>query len=644
MRSLHTYWILVLITVNISLVSNAAVKLPALVADGMVLQQNLPLTIWGWADNEEKITLSFLDRVFETNADKNGNWKLTLPPVSAGGPYNMQINDISLRNILVGEVWLCSGQSNMELPVSRVMELYAKEVNEYSNPAIRQFKVALDYNFKEPLTDVKPALWKELTPVTALSFSAVAYFFAKDLYDKLKVPIGIINASVGGSPAEAWISESGLKSFPHYLMEKKLFESEAFRNQISRLNQQESSRWNELVFKSDPGVNEHVKWFEADYDDKKWDEIDLFDKSWGQDGVQPKNGTYWFRKQFYLNEVPENENIKLRLGCVVDADSIYINGVFAGTTSYRYPPRIYSIPAHILRKGENNITIRLFSYSGQPHFMKDKPYELEFQHNKIDLKGKWMYRQGIRMPQLNQQVFFQYKPVGLYNAMVAPVVPYTVKGVLWYQGESNTNRYHEYFDLMSALIADWRSAWKQPDMPFLLVQLANFMEPTEFPAESNWAELRNAQLMLSKKIPNTGLAVTIDIGEWNDIHPLNKKEVGRRLSLQAQHIAYEMKDVIADGPQVKNILKKGNKVIITFNEQCGDIQKFNQISGFEIAAENGLFHCAEASIMKNKLIVKCKDVKKPGKIRYAWANNPVNANLMNKSGIPASPFTCIINK
>lgn len=643
MKSLQKHLIIIIVSVNISLVTNAAVKLPALVADGMVLQQNYPITLWGWAEKQENISVSFLDNVFKTCADEHGNWQIHIPPVSAGGPYNMQINDISLQNILIGEVWLCSGQSNMELPVSRVMELYAKEVNEYSNHLIRHFKVPLNYNFQQPQMDIKPSYWQELTPHSALSFSALAYFFAKDLYKKLKVPIGIINASVGGSPAEAWISESGLKSFPHYLMEKKIFESNAFRNQIQNLNREESIRWNDLVSKNDPGINEFIKWFEAGYDDKKWNEIDLFDNSWGNDGVNPENGTYWFRKSFYLENIPLNDNAILRLGCIVDADSVFVNGYFVGSTSYRYPPRIYNIPKNLLKKGANNITVRVFSFSDRPHFVKEKPYELTFQNNKIDLKGKWRYRQGIQMPKLNQQVFFQYKPVGLYNAMIAPIEKFAVKGVLWYQGESNTNRFNEYYNLMSALITDWRNAREQPFMPFLLVQLPNYMESTIFTAESEWSELRYAQLLVSENIPSTGLAVTIDIGEWNDIHPLNKKEVGRRLSLQAQRVAYDMKEVIANGPQVSRITKIRNKVIIEFKKDGEELQKIKKVHGFAVAGKDGLFFGANAKVENNKVIIKSMCVRKPLKIRYAWADNPVNANLKNKSGIPASPFSGVIN-
>lgn len=604
----------------------------------MVLQREQPVKIWGWADKGETVEINFQKKQYKITAGENGNWQLVLPPMKAGGPYSMQINEIELNNILIGDVWLCSGQSNMELPVRRVMDLYKKEVETYANNQIRHIKIPLAYNFHAPQPDIQPAFWKELNPENALDFSAVAYFFAKDLYEKTNVPIGLINSAVGGSPAEAWISEENLKHFPKYLNEKRICESDEYIANTKKLDNQETHLWNEVARRSDAGLNEQPKWNLPEYGDSAWNSIDLFDTSWSSDGVNPINGTHWFRKEFDIPKEQTGKKTVLRMGCVVDADSVFVNGVCIGTTSYQYPPRIYQIPENLLKEGKNSITVHLISYSGYPHFVKDKPYKLVFEDTEISLEGSWKYRQGAQMPARKEQTFFQYKPGGLYNGMIAPLENYAVKGVLWYQGESNIGRYNDYYDLMSALIVDWRSHWNKEDMPFLIVQLANFMQAYNYPTESNWAGLRDVQLQLSRNIPNVGLAVTIDIGEWNDIHPLNKKDVGKRLSLQAQRIAYNDKTLVADGPVYESMKITPGKIILSFKEGTNNLLPVDKLNGFAIAGEDGVYQWAEATIESNRVVVWNNNIPYPKKVRYAWADNPEGANLKNTAGLPASPF------
>lgn len=617
---------------------NAAVKLPVLVSDGMVLQRDQTLTVWGWADAGEQVDLRFLKKKYQTVADSRGNWKIELPAMKAGGPYSMQINGIEINNILLGDVWLCSGQSNMELPIRRVMEKYEAEVLSYQNPMIRHIKVPLIYDFNAERKDLEPTAWKPLDPQNALDFSAVAYFFAKDLYAKTHVPIGLIHASVGGSPAEAWISESGLKAFPTYLNERAMCQDESYVEAIRQRDRKNRQTWMHILNQNDSGLSDKIRWNATDYPDTAWRDVDLMDTDWGTDGLIPMNGSHWFRKEIQLPEHLNGAKAVLRLGCIVDADSVFVNDTFVGTVSYQYPPRIYQIPEGLLQAGTNKIAIRLISYSGFPHFVQDKPYQLNFESDTIRLTGNWKYKLGTRMPALPGETFFHYKPTGLYQGMIAPLIPWGLKGVLWYQGESNTGKYHEYYELMTALIEDWRGAWKRDDLPFLMVQLANFMQDPDCPSESNWAALRQVQYQLSRTVPNIGLAVTIDIGEWNDIHPLNKKDLGKRLSLQAQKIAYGYQSVIADGPILNHLSIENNTITLSFQTGTDDLMAVEKLKGFSVAGKDGIYHWVEAKVTGNQVVIDCKGIEYPQSLRYAWGNNPQTANLKNKAGLPASPF------
>ena len=623
----------------------AKVKLPNLVSDGMVLQRDREIILWGSADPGETITIQFLNQTFSTKADAHGTWKTILPPQQAGGPYQLSVNDILVSNILIGDVWLCSGQSNMELPVNRVMDLYRAEVEQYSNPMIRNLKVPLAYNFHHPLNEIRPATWQPLTAENARSFSAVAYFFARELYEKTGVPVGLLNASVGGSPAEAWISEEGLSGFPVHLNERAIYRDDNHVKTIRELDRARRQQWNSVLFLNDPGIKIDHPWYAPDHDDVAWKNVNLFSLDWGSDGLNPINGSHWFRKDFVLPEKLAGKTATLRMGCIVDADSVFVNGRFVGTTAYQYPPRIYQIPAGLLKAGKNNITVRLISYTGAPRFVEEKPYKILFKeesNDEICLEGIWKYKQGTHMPALPGETFFQYKPTGLYHAMIHPLRNWGLKGVLWYQGESNADRYNEYFGLMESLICNWRTLWQQQELPFLIVQLANFMQDPPHPSESNWAEMREIQRQLTQKVPFTGLVVTTDIGEWNDIHPLNKKEVGRRLSLQARRIAYGEKELVSGGPLLEQVSYEGNRVMLTFKEGSNDLMPVESLKGFALQEADGSFAWADATIHQNKVVLRSDSVSRPVKVRYAWGNNPIHANLRNREGLPASPFQATI--
>ncbi|MDR3253193.1 MAG: sialate O-acetylesterase [Tannerella sp.] len=635
--------LLALMIIGMGITAKGTVRLPVLVSDGMVLQRDRDIVLWGSAEAGEKVTAVLNRKSFATEADAQGKWTVTLPQMKAGGPYTIRINDLEIKDVLIGDVWLCSGQSNMELPVSRVLDLYREEVAHYSNPMIRYIKIPLAYNFNKPQEDIRAASWLRLTPENAPGFSALCYFYAKRLNAEYNVPIGIINSAVGGSPVEAWISEDGLKTFPQHLNQAYLYRSDKLVESIKQSDNEQSARWTEVMNSGDEGLRE--KWFAKDCDDSAWQETDLLDDSWGRDEAGGAvNGSYWFRKKVELSEIHEGKKAVLRLGCIVNGDSVFVNGVFVGAVSYQYPPRIYRIPENLLHKGANTIAIRLFSYGGLPQFVPDKPYKLIIDgRDEIDLRGKWRYRSGVRMPAAQGGTTFQYVPTGLYNSMIAPLLNLRLKGVLWYQGESNTGRHTEYYELLSILIREWRERFGCGDIPFLIAQLPNFMEVSTVPQESQWAYLREAQLKVSQTVANTGLAVAIDLGEWNDIHPLNKKDVAERLALLAGRMAYGNNKTVCEGPVYKSFEVSGNRMILSFKEGTDDLPEAEQPGGFAIAGKDNVFKRANAIIRDRQVIVWHDEVPEPIKVRYAWADNPAEASLRNKSGLPASPFQLTID-
>ncbi|MFA6083860.1 sialate O-acetylesterase [Mucilaginibacter sp.] len=619
------------------------IRLPRLVSDGMVLQRDMPVNVWGWASAGESIMITFNHKTYHCKTDENGEWRAKLGAMEAGGPYVMKIsgnNEIQVKDVLIGDVWVCSGQSNMEFWMGRVKEKYAGMITTSTNDHIRQFLVEPQYNFQSPQQDVRSkAGWQVANPENVLQFSAVGYFFARDLYAKYHVPIGLIHSSRGGSPAEAWLSEDALKQFPNYYSQVQLLKDSAKVNHINSSDRLRSKDWNDQANAGDTGmINKDHRWYEPMLRDNDWKKIAV-PGYWEETLVKPLDGVVWYRKTVAIPANMTGKAAILRLGSIADNDITYVNGVTVGRTNSRYFQRAYSLPAGLLKAGENEIVVRIVNTSGPGGFIKDKPYLLEAGGQQVSLSGEWTYKPGIIMPALKGGTTFAYKPLGLYNAMVAPLLNYAIKGVIWYQGEANTNRAMEYRSLFPAMIANWRKNWKEGDFPFLYVQLAGYLPPSPHPAPSQWAELREAQLM-TLKIPHTGMATTSDIGEWNDVHPLNKEDVGARLALTARAVAYHEKDVVSSGPIYKSIRKEDNKIIISFTSTgSGLTSKAGQpLNGFAIAGADGRFVWAKGKINHAEVIVWSEEIKNPTAVRYAWGDFPAGANLYNKEGLPASPF------
>lgn len=620
-------------------VAQAEIKLPALLSDGVVLQRDTRFNIKGWASPREKLTLTFKGKNYRAKADKNGIWSIELPAQKAGGPFEMVFrgeNEIRVSNILFGDVWLCTGQSNMVLPMERVKEKYPEDINNADFPEIRNFFIPTLTNLKGPLDDLPSGSWKEANPENVLNFSAVAWFFARKIYDKYKIPIGIINASVGGTPIEAWISEQGYAEFPE--IEKIVSQNKDTAHINSLLTQREPPAPRQP---NDKGMLENPRWFENSYIPKGWYDINI-PGYWEDQGVKNLDGVVWYRREIDIPETMTGIPAKLFMGRIVDADYVYVNGQLVGNITYQYPPRRYEIPTGLLKPGKNTIVIRVINNSGKGGFVPDKPYYLVAGDQEIDLKGTWQYKVGeVYEPRRGSGgpgFSAQNQPTALYNAMVAPLVNQNIKGILWYQGESNTGNPKPYYSLLPALISDWRSKWNDEQLPFLYVQLANFMEVDYLPTESKWAELREAQLQ-ALTVPNTAMTVAIDLGEWNDIHPLNKKDVGERLALGALKIAYK-EDCVHSGPIYASHQRQGNKMVITFNEVGSGLisNDGEELRRFEVAGSEGKFVWAKAKISGNTVEVWNDNIDEPARVRYAWSDNPRDANLYNAEGLPASPF------
>jgi sialate O-acetylesterase len=617
------------------------VILPRLISEGMVLQRDAEVPVWGWAAVGEQVLVQFMDSTYCTAADSLGNWHILLSGLKAGGPYTMQFrsdHDVTtVRDIMIGDVWVCSGQSNMELPMHRVSRIYADEIANSGNTSIRLFNIPYKYDFNKPQTDVEAGNWRSADPENVLDFSAVAYFFARELYETYKVPIGLINASLGGSPAEAWMSEEALKEFPVYFKEAQRFKDGKLIKQIEESDKIRISTWYGELRRKDEGYRDSQKnWTNPVLNTSGWKKMKI-PGYWTDTELEQMNGVVWFRKNIRVPSSMTGIPAKLILGLVIDADSVFINGVFVGTTGYQYPPRRYDIPPDLLKKGDNSIVIRVISNIGRGGFVPDKQYAIIAEDRIIDLKGDWLYQPGARMEPLTGQTFISWKPLGLFNGMIAPLLNWRIKGVIWYQGESNADRPDEYRTLFPALIRDWRSHWKQGDLPFLYAQLPNFMEAKKEPSFGTWTLMREAQSD-ALSVPNTGMAVTIDIGEWNDIHPLNKKDVGKRLAQAARKVAYG-DDIVHSGPLYSARKTEGNRIILFFSHiGSGLIARGKKLSGFAIAGADSHFVWANAKIEDNSVIVWNYKIREPVFVRYAWADSPEGANLYNKEGLPAAPF------
>lgn len=638
-----------------SVAVKAEIKLPQLISDGLVMQRNAEITIWGWADANEKVTVSFNGKVYKAITSSSGKWRITLPKMKAGGPFTMKVsgkNTVTVNDILIGDVWLCNGQSNMVHQLDIHDVLYADEIATANNPEIRHFKIPTTTSISGPKEDLEGGSWQKAVGEEVRPFSAVAYFFAKKIHAKYGIPIGLINASVGGTPIEAWIPEEGYSDFPEIL---KIIEENKDTAYVNRLLRNQPNFNPEPKKITDKGLIGDIKWYDVDFEPKNWRRINI-PGYWEDQGARDLNGVVWYRREIDIPKSMVGKKARVFLGRIVDADEFYINGVLVGNKTYQYPQRRYSVPDTLLKAGKNTFVVRVKNTRGKGGFVPDKPYYIFTENDTVDLKGYWKYKVGEVYKPFDFSVFAnndsnaprprsinpQNEPTSLYNAMVAPYKDYPIKGVLWYQGESNAGEPQKYEGYMHALVAGLRTVFNEPELPFIYAQLPNFMDVTYLPTESNWAELREAQLK-SLSIPNSAMTVNIDLGEWNDIHPDNKKDVGERMALAGLKLAYGQ-DIVYSGPIYKGYSIDGNKITLSFDHIGSGLTSNDgePLSEFAVAGEDKKFVWAKAKIEGDQVVVWSDEISDPKYLRYAWADNPDNPNLYNKEGLPASPFRIIV--
>lgn len=624
--------ILLLLFLIGTLLPSEAVTLPKIFSDNMVLQRDLPIAIWGWAGKGESLIISFNGQKVKAKADAQGNWAVSLKAMSHGGPYSMTVtgksSQLTFNNILVGDVWVCSGQSNMEWTVANTNNA-AQEITEGNYPNLRLFTVQKSVSFQVE-KDLQGYEWKQCTAFTLSDFSAVAYFFGRKLVKELGVPIGLINTSWGGTNIQTWISWDVMSRKEPY----KNVEIEAYAA-ASADNKKNYDKFQEAM-KSDKGLTE--KWFSASTKLSDWKTMKL-PTNWEQTSVGEADGIIWFRKDIELPNSQE-KNVTLHLGPIDDADETYVNGVKVGATNVWNKDRVYQIPADVLRPGSNTLVVKVIDTGGGGGlYGKQEQLFISIDEQKISLAGDWFYKSSVLTSDFGvKDIGPNGFPSQLFNAMISPITQYGIKGAIWYQGESNTWEGYHYRTLFKEMISNWREKWGY-EFPFYWVQLANFTEPVVTPSESDWAELREAQSM-ALALPQTGQAVIIDLGEANDIHPRNKQDVGYRLALAALGGTYR-KNVVSAGPVYESMKVEGNKSILYFTNTGSGLMakdKYGYVKGFAIAGADKKFVWAKAYISNNTVVVYSEEVTKPVAVRYGWANNPEDVNLYNQEGLPASPF------
>lgn len=632
-----------------------SLKLPAIFSDHMVLQRDQKIPVWGKADKGTEVTVKLADKTASATTGADGTWKVELEPLSAGGPYTLEVNgdgNKTFKDVLIGEVWVCSGQSNMDWVLGKFKQS-EKDVKNAANENIRLLKIPRHVAY-EPQDDAASDGWKVSSPESAEQFSAVGYYFGRDIQKELDVPVGLIHTAYGGTPVEAWSTTDAVSHLPFMKEEVEAAKKRGDHKQLIAEFSNIAKARQKKILADDIGRKEN--WHEENISDADWQNIKL--PATIEDGIAAMDGVIWFRKTVELPEtITDKDTGKISLGPLDDEDFTYINGKQVGALKQALTERVYDIPAGILKPGKNVISIRLYDKGGAGGFRAKKANLLKLTvagKANIPLAGDWKYKIGSdsrQAPQLPQNPSAPNQLAVLYNGMINPIVPYGMRGVIWYQGENNANKNPEkYKDLFSAMITDWRKNWGQGDFPFLFVQLAAYAAPK---GGDGWALLRDAQTE-TLELPNTGMAVALDVGEEKDIHPWQKQPVGERLALAAKKIAYG-KDVVYEGPMVdKAGIRKGEgeSVVVPFNKakklkiNSNANTRSMHVVGFEVAGSDGVWHEAKG-VIKNgdstEVIVGTDKVKEPQKVRYGWKSWVV-VNLYNEADLPAVPFTAEVKQ
>ena len=627
------------------------VRLHPVFSSNMVLQQKTDAPIWGKAtpNRQVTVTVSWDNKKYSATAAPDSAWRLSVKTPEAGGPYTVTVSDgqtLTLDNVMIGEVWICSGQSNMEMPLAGWGKIknYEQEIAAANYPNIRLLTVGRAVNEK-PLSDLNVGKgWQVCSPATIAEFSATGYFFGRDLNQTFNIPIGLINSSWGGTIAEAWTSAESLNEMPDFVEPVKTVQDYAGAGETAADKYIRAvSEWMDKVKLIDPGYSQNLpEWAALNFRADGWKTM-ILPGFWEEKGLDEVDGMVWFRKTIIIPSKFAGKELTLSLGAIDDNDVTFFNGVEVGHVEGDQKHRVYKVPANLVTKGEAIIAVRAHDTGGKGGLSgpADKMFLQLKTGEKISLSGEWQYQISLekkKIPTFPANNFHNpNRPTVLFNGMINPLLPYAIKGAIWYQGEANAARAYQYRELLPLLISDWRKQWGH-ELPFYFVQLAAFRKAQPEPAESEWAELREAQTK-TLALNNTGMAVTIDIGEANDLHPKNKQDVGRRLALAARALTYGQ-SIQYSGPAYKNYKIEGNKIRIYFDHANGMTPSSgDKVKGFAIAGRDHKFHWAEAVIdaQTSSVIVSCPEVAYPIAVRYGWADNP-DCNLVNGAGLPASPF------
>lgn len=608
----------------------AGLKLSPIYCDGMILQRDSINHIYGTETLADTVTVCFMDTEYKAEVYDNYEFCIELPPVTAGGPYNMTItgsSKITISDILFGDVYILSGQSNMELPIRRVLDVSAEEISKTCEPGIRQYLIPATYNFKEPEKYMYAGSWKKAMGEELMGFSAAGYFFAKEIVEAHKVPVGLIAAAVGGCRIEAWMSPAALCKFGDYEKMIEDFKDINHFNEYIEEQKDSANKWASCIKQEEVKLtdNENLQ---------DWDtcRVPSLVSDYGTDTFC---GSVYLCREVNLNSRPTESNSYIYMGSIIDSDEIWVNGYSVGKTDYRYPPRKYPIQNGILKKGSNLITVRIVINDGNGGTIKGKPYYLYCNGRKINLEGEWFYRIGKKADKPMPSVLFPPRlPVCFYNTVVVPLSKVSVKGILWYQGESNIENPEDYSGKFAALVSDWRKIYGW-EVPFVYVQLANYREPLNTEEDTGWAEIRNQQ-RLNLALDNVAMIAAIDIGEENDVHPQNKKELGVRLSKAVKYLIYQEAGMHSGPiPETSDVSGKSVEIYFMFLENSKTECSLNN---FELAGRDGIYHLAVAIRRGNCVSVICKEVDAPVSVRYAWSDSPMEINLYNDAGLPAPGF------
>lgn len=619
----------------------AQIKLPGIFGDHMVVQRGWPVPVWGWSSPNEKLVLTFNKQKKEIIADRNGKWRINLDPEPAGGPFELKVqgrNSLIFHDVMVGEVWICSGQSNMEFELNSARNAN-NEIMNSGNSEIRHIKIPLTVS-SIPKDDILPTAWEVSSPKTAGHFTAVGYFFAREIEKRLHVPVGLINTTWGGTMVEAWTSHGALENSPEF---KSIIHSVTDKD-IESGRMERSKKLEQQVRYLQKNINDTVPeadWKNPDYNSQGWPKISIA-LNWENQhlGLSDLDGIVWYRKEIFLDENAVTKTIMLSLGKIDDNDDTYVNGIWVGSTKNWAENRIYRVPAGVFKTGKNIIAVRVEDTGGGGGFYGDSSsVYLKSEDEFISLSNNWNFRIA-KITSKTTGIGPNDYPSLLFNAMINPLIPYGIRGVLWYQGEANTGQAYQYRTAFPLMINDWRQHWEEGNFPFYFVQLASFNAGNGNSQQgSTWAELREAQTR-TLSLPATGMAVTTDIGESNDIHPKNKQDVGLRLAAIAMNNIYEQLREYS-GPQYESMSIQGDKIILSFTHTGSGLMikdKYGYLRGFEIAGPDHHFYFAKAILENNKVMVYAEEVSQPLSVHFAWADDAADANLYNKEGFPAVPF------